>query len=148
MWGRGWLNQAFYERVFSRLPEHVEMVEARKDGRLVAGAFNVASKDRLFGRYWGAFEEHPFLHFNVCLYHSIRDCIERGLCAFEGGAGGEHKLSRGFLPAEVWSTHAFSDVRLDRAMREAFRAELDERREALARWLAQSPILKPAAEAR
>jgi len=148
MWGRGWLNQAFYERVFSRLPEHVEMVEARKDGRLVAGAFNVASKDRLFGRYWGAFEEHPFLHFNVCLYHSIRDCIERGLCAFEGGAGGEHKLSRGFLPAEVWSTHAFSDVRLDRAMREAFRAELDERREALARWLAQSPILKPQAEAR
>jgi len=148
MWGRGWLNQAFYERVFSRLPEHVEMVEARKEGRLVAGAFNVASRDRLFGRYWGAFEEHPFLHFNVCLYHSVRDCIDRGLVAFEGGAGGEHKLSRGFLPAETFSAHAFSDARLDRAMREALRAELDERRSALAHWLAQSPILKPQAEAR
>jgi len=148
MWGRGWLNQAFYERVFSRLAEHVEMVEARKEGRLVAGAFNVASKDRLFGRYWGAFEEHPFLHFNVCLYHSVRDCIERGLVAFEGGAGGEHKLSRGFLPAETFSAHAFSDTRLDRAMREALRAELTERREALAHFLAQSPILKPQAEAR
>jgi len=148
MWGRGWLNQAFYERVFSRLPEHVEMVEARKDGRLVAGAFNVVSTDRLFGRYWGAFEEHPFLHFNVCLYHSIRDCIARGLRAFEGGAGGEHKLSRGFLPAETFSAHAFSDPRLDRAMREALGTELDERRTALAQWLSESPILKPAAEAR
>jgi len=148
MWGRGWLNQAFYERVFSRLAEHVEMVEARKEGRLVAGAFNVASKDRLFGRYWGAFEEPPFMHFNVCLYHSVRDCIERGLVAFEGGAGGEHKLSRGFLPAETFSAHAFSDARLDRAMREALRAELTERREALAHFLAQSLILKPQAEAR
>jgi len=148
MWGRGWLNQAFYERVFSRLPEHVEMVEARKDGRLVAGAFNVVSTDRLFGRYWGSFEDHPFLHFNVCLYHSIRDCIARGLRAFEGGAGGEHKLSRGFLPAETFSAHAFSDPRLDRAMREALGTELDERRAALAQWLSESPILKPAAEAR
>src|SRR5256885_1918479 len=148
MWGRGWLNQAFYERVFSRLSEHVEMVEARKEGRLVAGAFNVASKDRLFGRYWGAFEEHPFLHFNVCLYHSVRDCIARGLVAFEGGAGGEHKLSRGFLPAETFSAHAFSDARLDRAVREALRAELDERRSALAHWLPQSPILKPPAGGR
>ncbi|MFL5379355.1 MAG: GNAT family N-acetyltransferase [Myxococcales bacterium] len=147
MWGRGWLNQAFYERVFSRMPEHVEVVEARKDGKVVAGAFNVASRDRLFGRYWGAFEEHPFLHFNVCLYHSIRDCIERGLRAFEGGAGGEHKLSRGFLPAETFSGHAFTDPRLDRAMREALQAETDERRSALARWLSESPILKPAAEA-
>jgi predicted N-acyltransferase len=126
----------------------VELVEARKEGRLVAGAFNVASTDRLFGRYWGAFEEHPFLHFNVCLYHSVRDCIERGLRAFEGGAGGEHKLSRGFLPAETFSAHAFSDPRLDRAMREALRAEFDERRSALARWLSESPILKPPAEAR
>ncbi|HVI23387.1 MAG TPA: GNAT family N-acetyltransferase [Myxococcales bacterium] len=147
MWGRGWLNQAFYERVFSRMPEHVEVVEARKDGDVIAGAFNVVSRDRLFGRYWGAFEEHPFLHFNVCLYHSVRDCIERGLLAFEGGAGGEHKLSRGFLPAETFSAHAFTDPRLDRAMREALQAETDERRSALARWLSESPILKPAAEA-
>ena len=128
--------------------DHVELVEARKDERLVAGAFNVASRDRLFGRYWGAFEEYPFLHFNVCLYHSVRDCIARGLRAFEGGAGGEHKLSRGFLPAETYSAHAFSDPRLERPMREALRAEFDERREALSRWLAQSPILKPQPEAR
>ena len=148
MWGRRWLNEKFYLAAFAGMPDAVEVVGAFRGGELIAGAFNVASPTRLYGRYWGCFEEHPFLHFNVCYYHSIADCIGRGLEVFEGGAGGEHKLSRGFLPAEVWSTHAFSDVRLDRAMREAFRAELDERREALARWLAQSPILKPQAEAR
>jgi predicted N-acyltransferase len=148
MWGRGWLNEQFYEQIFTRMPEHVELVEARRDGTLVAGAFNVASPDRLFGRYWGCFEEHPFLHFNVCLYHSVDDCIRRGLAAFEGGAGGEHKLSRGFLPAETWSAHAFADPRLDRAMREALRGETAERRASLQRWLAESPILKRMEEAR
>jgi uncharacterized protein len=142
MWGRGWLNQQFYEQIFTRMPEHVELVEARRDGALVAGAFNVASRDRLFGRYWGCFEEHPFLHFNVCLYHSVDDCIRRGLVAFEGGAGGEHKLSRGFLPSETWSAHAFADPRLDHALRSALRTETAERHASLERWLAESPILK------
>jgi hypothetical protein len=52
------------------------------------------------------------------------------------------------LPAETFSAHAFSDPRLDGAMREALRAEMDERRSALARWLSESPILKPPVEAR
>jgi predicted N-acyltransferase len=32
-------------------------------------------------------------------------CIDRGIRLFEGGAQGEHKLSRGFLPVETWSAH-------------------------------------------
>jgi uncharacterized protein len=144
MWGRGWLNRAFYGLVFERMPEALEVVEARREGRLVAGAFNVAGGNRLYGRYWGTFEEHPFLHFNVCLYHSIDECIRRGVAAFEGGAGGDHKLSRGFLPSETWSAHSFLDLRLDEAMRRALVAETEERRQALRRWSAQSPILKPA----
>ena len=76
-------------------------------------AFNVASPGRLFGRYWGAVEEHPFLHFNVALYHSVEECIRLGRQVFEGGAGGDHKLARGFEPAEVWSAHHFLDRRLD-----------------------------------
>src|SRR5207302_6867807 len=144
MWGRGWLNRAFYDLIFGRMPEAIEVVEARKGGRLVAGAFNVTSGKRLYGRYWGCFEEHPFLHFNVCLYHSIDECIRRGVEAFEGGAGGDHKLSRGFLPSETWSAHAFLDARLDREMRDALAAETGERRRALQRWTVESPIFKPA----
>src|SRR5207245_1174017 len=79
MWGRRWLNLDFYRRVFAAMPERLELVEARRDGRLIAGAFNVASPTHLYGRYWGCFEEHPFLHFNVCYYHSVDECIRRGI---------------------------------------------------------------------
>jgi predicted N-acyltransferase len=142
MWGRRWLNEDFYLRVFSSMPESMEVVAAFRGEKLVAGAFNVASPTRLYGRYWGAFEEHPFLHFNVCYYHSIEECIGRGIQVFEGGAGGEHKLSRGFLPALTYSTHAFLDERLDRAVRDHLRAETPDRAESVARYLRESPIFK------
>jgi predicted N-acyltransferase len=141
-WGMRFVNRAFYEAALAGLPDAVEVVEARRDGRLVAMAFNVASAERLYGRYWGAIEDHPFLHFNVCLYHSIDECIRRGVAVFEGGAGGEHKLPRGFEPAEVWSAHAFTDARLGAALRRLIADEAAARGEALARWRAASPIFK------
>lgn len=49
----------------------------------------------LFGRYWGCFEEIPFLHFTTCYYHPIRYAIERGIHTVDPGFGGEHKLIRG-----------------------------------------------------
>ena len=142
MWGRGWLNRDFYRLVMARMPESIELVEARRDGKLVAGAFNVATPTHLYGRYWGCFEEHRFLHFNVCLYHSIDECIRRGVRVFEGGAGGEHKLARGFEPAETFSAHWLADERLDRAVRDYAVAEAAERERGIARWRAVSPILK------
>jgi predicted N-acyltransferase len=141
-WGRRWLNRGFYERVFGTMPEDLEVVAAIREGRLIAGAFNVATPTHLYGRYWGCFEEHPFLHFNVCLYHSIDECIRRGLQVFEGGAGGEHKIARGFEPAETYSAHAFSDARLDRPIRRYIEEEAREREAALARWQEASPILR------
>src|SRR6202030_4877824 len=108
---------------FAGMPDAVEVVGAFRGRELVAGAFNVASATRLYGRYWGCFEEHPFLHFNVCYYHSIADCIARGVEVFEGGAGGEHKLSRGFEPSLTWSAHRAFDPRLDDALRRHLRAE-------------------------
>jgi uncharacterized protein len=147
VWGRRFLDSAFYERAMAAMPDALEVVEARREGRLVAMAFNVASAERLYGRYWGCAEDHPFLHFNVCLYHSVEECIRRGLAAFEGGAGGEHKLARGFEPAEVWSAHLFLDARLDRSIRRHLHDELAERRLAVRRWRDASPILRPAGPA-
>ncbi len=144
MWGRRWLNENFYLRVFENMPDAMEVVAAEREDHLIAGAFNVAGGDRLYGRYWGCFEEHPFLHFNVCYYHSIEECIRRGVQVFEGGAGGEHKLSRGFLPALTYSTHSFSDARLDRAVRDHLRGETLARKQSVARYVAQSPIFKAA----
>jgi hypothetical protein len=137
MWGRGWLNADFYRRIFQEMPEHLELVLAERAGKVVAGAFNVRGGPRLgrlYGRYWGCFEDHPFLHFNVCYYHSIEECITEGIQVFEGGAGGEHKLSRGFLPAETYSAHLFFDPKVDRALRDHLRLETPEREAALARW--------------
>ncbi|TMB17752.1 MAG: GNAT family N-acetyltransferase [Deltaproteobacteria bacterium] len=144
MWGRRWLNEKFYLSAFAEMPDAVEVVGAFRGDRLIAGAFNVASPARLYGRYWGCFEEHPFLHFNVCYYHSIADCIARGLQIFEGGAGGEHKLARGFLPALTWSAHGFTDARLDRAVRDHLARETPARAASIERSLRDSPIFKAA----
>ncbi|OFX23415.1 MAG: GNAT family N-acetyltransferase [Anaeromyxobacter sp. RBG_16_69_14] len=144
-WGMRWVNRGFYERVLAVMPDALEIVEARRGGALVAAAFNVASPTRLYGRYWGCREEHPFLHFNVCLYHSVDECIRRGLEAFEGGAGGEHKLARGFEPALTCSAHFFLDARLDGPLRRHLAFEARERRAALARWRQSAPVLKAAA---
>jgi predicted N-acyltransferase len=140
-WGMRFVNRGFYERVIAALPDAAEVVEARREGRLVAMAFNLASKERLFGRYWGCVEEHPFLHFNVALYHSIDECIRRGVRVFEGGAGGEHKLSRGFEPAETWSAHLVLDRRLDAALRRHLGEERVQRLDAVARWRDEHPRL-------
>jgi predicted N-acyltransferase len=144
MWGRRWLNERFYQAIFAGMPEALEVVAAFREGELIAGAFNVASATRLYGRYWGCLEDHPFLHFNVCYYHSIAECIERGLEVFEGGAGGEHKHARGFLPALTYTAHAFSDARMDRAVRDHLEAETAARSESIARAARESPIFKAA----
>ena len=116
-WGQVQLNRRFFELAFSSMPEHLEMVLAKREGTVIAGAFNLATRKRLYGRYWGCFEEHPFLHFNVCLYHSIADCISLGREAFEPGAGGEHKISRGFTPTAIHSLHRIFNARLETAVR-------------------------------
>lgn len=162
MWGRRWLNQAFYRRLFTTYAERLELVVAERAGQILAGAFNVAGpggadpkgggdgsldgRPRLYGRYWGCLPEAqsiPFLHFNVCYYHSIAECITRGVAVFEGGAGGEHKIARGFEPVETYSAHAFRHPGLDQAARRHLTAEASYREAALAKWREESPLLKP-----
>jgi predicted N-acyltransferase len=101
------------------MKDNVEIVLARNGGgRIIAGAFNMVGGGVLYGRYWGAREEHPFLHFNVCYYHSIDACIDRKLTRFEPGAGGEHKRARGFVPTLTRSVHHLIDPRMNAAIRD------------------------------
>ena len=122
-WGRQYLNRAFFEEITARLRSGgaqggVEIVLAREGKRPIAGALNLAGPTTLYGRYWGASEERPFLHFNVCYYHPVEDCIARGLRRFEPGAGGSHKLVRGFAPCVTHSAHHIAHPRIDAAVRE------------------------------
>ncbi|HVW26130.1 MAG TPA: GNAT family N-acetyltransferase [Polyangiaceae bacterium] len=119
-WGRQYLNRAFFEELCARQPNDVMVVLARDTSsrRPIAGAFNLVGGGALYGRYWGATEERPFLHFNVCYYRGIVECIARKLSLFEPGAGGEHKLVRGFEPTVTHSVHHLVDRRLDAAVRD------------------------------
>ncbi len=111
-YGRRYLNAEFFALVAERFGARMAWVVAKKDARIIAGAFNVAKGKKLYGRYWGATTELPFLHFNVCYYHGVKQCIEQGLEVFEPGAGGEHKRVRGFEPTRTHSAHWLSDPRL------------------------------------
>jgi predicted N-acyltransferase len=113
-YGRRYLNPRFFELVAERYAHRLAWVVARPrgGGAPIAGAFNVKKGKRLYGRYWGATVDVPFLHFNVCYYHGIKQCIAEGLDVFEPGAGGEHKRARGFLPTLTHSAHWLRDARL------------------------------------
>ena len=100
-----YLNLAFFERLGATLPEHTMMVIAERDGQPIASALNLYTPEVLYGRYWGTLEYHPALHFETCYYQALEFCIERGIGTFEGGAQGEHKLARGFMPVETRSAH-------------------------------------------
>jgi hypothetical protein len=100
-----YLNLAFFRRLGATLPEHVLMIVAERDGAPVAATLNIFGPEVLYGRYWGAVEHVPLLHFETCYYQALEFCIERGIGLFEGGAQGEHKLARGFMPTETASMH-------------------------------------------
>ncbi len=100
-----YLNLEFFRRLGETLPEHLLMVLAELDGKPIASSLNIFSPLVLYGRYWGSIGHVPLLHFEVCYYQALEFCIERGIRVFEGGAQGEHKLARGFMPNPTWSAH-------------------------------------------
>jgi len=100
-----YLSLEFFLRLGATLPQHLLLVLAERAGRPVAASLNVVAGDTLWGRYWGATEHIPLLHFECCYYQAIEYAIAHRLRAFEGGAQGEHKLFRGLLPVETHSAH-------------------------------------------
>ena len=102
---RPYLNLPFFLQFGETLHEHTVMVLAERAGAPVAASLLVRGGDALFGRYWGAVEHIPLLHFECCYYQAIEYAIAHGLRSFEGGAQGEHKLFRGLMPVETLSAH-------------------------------------------
>ena len=115
-WGRPYLTRAFYALIGERMADRILLVMAEREGRYIAGAINFIGREVLYGRHWGAIEEHPFLHFEVCYYQAIEFAIARGLKRVEAGAQGEHKLARGYRPVTTHSAHYIADPGLRRAV--------------------------------
>lgn len=99
------LSQGFFQAVAQALPDQVLLVMADKGGCCIAGSLMFVSDSVLFGRHWGCVEEVNSLHFEACYYQGIEFAIEQGLQRFEPGAGGEHKIARGFEPVITQSAH-------------------------------------------
>ena len=53
------------------MPDNVLLVIAERDGRPIAAALDLFSPAALYGRYWGAIEFVPGLHFEACYYQAI-----------------------------------------------------------------------------
>ncbi len=129
-YGRQYLNRRFFDELLKRPYPFLCPIVARRGGRIIAGTFNVRGPDTLYGRYWGAFEDHRYLHFNVCYYAAIEHCIHESLARFEAGAGGSFKSFRGLQAARTYSAHYVRDGRFRNALTRHLR---EERSETLAR---------------
>ncbi|CAM2177293.1 GNAT family N-acetyltransferase [Paraburkholderia sacchari] len=119
-----YLNLDFFRAIGETMPENLMLVIAEYEGKPIASSLVVyqrgmggrdGSGGTLYGRYWGALEHVPCLHFETAYYQPLEFCIEEKLAVFEGGAQGEHKMARGFMPTVTRSAHwlahpAFTDA--------------------------------------
>jgi hypothetical protein len=115
-WGRPYLNRDFFARIAESLRDRIVLMTAEKDGQLVAGALNLKGPQALYGRNWGCLADYRFLHFELCYYRAIDYAIAHKLPRVEAGAQGEHKIQRGYLPTETYSSHWIADPRLRAAI--------------------------------
>jgi len=112
------LTIEFFRHLARSLPQSLVLFFARRAGHDIAGALCLRGGDTLYGRYWGATESQPGLHFETCYYQGIDYCLRNGLTRFEPGAQGEHKLARGFMPQLVHSRHWLADPRFREPLRD------------------------------
>lgn len=116
-WGRPYLNRRFFSLLgASDVGGDCLLMLAKRGNRAIAGSLHVIGGDCLFGRYWGAVEHHPFLHFELCYYQAIDYAIQHKITRVEAGAQGEHKLARGYLPTKTYSAHYIVNPGLRRAI--------------------------------
>jgi uncharacterized protein len=140
------LTLAFLRHLATTMPRRFVLVLADRGGDTIAGALCLRGGDTLYGRYWGATDTLPGLHFETCYYQGIDYCLREGLTVFEPGAQGEHKIARGFLPVLTHSRHHVAEPRFAEALAPwcaEERASTLRYREAV---LAHSPFRDPTAD--
>jgi predicted N-acyltransferase len=135
-WGRPYLTREAFTLMSERMADRILLVLAFIGGKPIAGALNFIGAEALYGRYWGAVIDKPFLHFELCYYQAIDAAIALGLSRVEAGAQGQHKLARGYKPVPTWSAHYITDP----GFRSAVADFLERERQGVAQeqvWLAE-----------
>ena len=118
---------AAFAELASALGRRLVVFIARERRDPVAISICFRSDDTLYGRYWGTAANYHSLHFELCFYQGIDYCLRERLSTFEPGAGGEHKVARGFEPTVVRCCHWIADAR----MRHLLDQHLDRQRPAI-----------------
>ena len=118
-----YLNLNFFKTIGRDMPRNILLVVATHHGQPIAASLNIHNGKCLYGRYWGALEYHPALHFEACYYQPIDFCIAHGIATFEGGAQGEHKIARGLLPVQTWSAHWLDHPQFSAAIEQFLKRE-------------------------
>lgn len=137
-WGHSYLNRSFFSLLGEAMKDRIVLMIAYQDGREIAAALNLRDNEAIYGRNWGALEEHPFLHFETCYYAAIEYAIKNRLKRVEAGAQGEHKIPRGYEPVWTKSAHHFLDQGFSGAVADFLKREgkvLEANKEALAELL-------------
>ena len=113
-----YLNEVFLKLWAQRMPENLHLIIAERNGNPIAASLIVVdhTSSKAYGRYWGAIEHIPCLHFETAYYQAIEYCISNRIQTFEGGAQGEHKMARGFLPTTIQSAHFIADPQFAKAV--------------------------------
>lgn len=125
---------ACFAEIGHALGDRMVLFIASDDGVPVAVSICYRNDEALYGRYWGTSGRYDGLHFELCYYQGIDYCIDQGLARFEPGAGGEHKIARGFEPTPVTTMHWIADPR----MREVLRAHLARVDQSVERYRAEA----------
>lgn len=114
-----YLTQECIQLLGLSMPENLHLIIAAQDERPIASSLLVVDQatKKAYGRYWGAIEHIPCLHFELAYYQAIEYCIKEGIKIFEGGAQGEHKMARGFLPTTLQSAHWIADANFSSAVK-------------------------------
>src|SRR5262245_3125702 len=118
-----YLNLDFFLRLGESMAKHLVLVLAERGGKAIASSLLVRDEKTLYGRYWGALEYVPLLHFECCYYQPIEFAVSRKIRIFEGGAQGEHKIFRGLMPTETLSAHWLAHPRFARAVEQFLERE-------------------------
>jgi predicted N-acyltransferase len=103
-----YLSLAFFLSIATHMPDNLLLTVAYHNNTPIAASLVIHDQTTLYGRYWGAIAHVDCLHFEASYYQPLAFCIEQKLTTFEGGAQGEHKMARGFLPQKTWSAHWLS----------------------------------------
>ena len=115
-----YLSESFFQMLGQTMPENLHLIVAHRNEQAIAASLlfvdRSGSTKTAYGRYWGALEYVPCLHFETAYYQAIEYCINQGIDVFEGGAQGQHKMARGFMPVKMQSAHWIKDPEFSKAV--------------------------------